>query len=132
MEFGPLRLIVSPERVAGSLLIRQDARVHAGLFTGDERADLEVARGRRIYLHVAGGELTANGTPLEAGDSLLVSDDGTLTLSGAGEAEVLGFDLPGEAGRDLGPVHDGRYGRGQYRVPIFVRDEHQPGSRPAS
>jgi redox-sensitive bicupin YhaK (pirin superfamily) len=94
---GRLRLIVSPDRADGSLLIHQDARVYAGLFTGDERADLEVARGRRIYLHVARGALTANGTRLEAGDALRISDEGKLTLSGAHDAEVLVFDLPGEA-----------------------------------
>jgi len=94
---GRLRLIVSPDRAEGSLLIHQDARVYAGLFTGDERAEFEVARGRRIYLHVARGALTANGTSLEAGDALRVSDDGKLTLSGAHDAEVLVFDLPGEA-----------------------------------
>jgi redox-sensitive bicupin YhaK (pirin superfamily) len=94
---GRLRLIVSPDRAEGSLLIHQDARVYAGLFTGDERADLEVARGRRIYLHVARGALTANGTRLEAGDALRISDEGKLTLSGAHDAEVLVFDLPGKA-----------------------------------
>src|ERR1700733_247323 len=78
---GRLRLIVSPDRADGSLLIHQDARVYAGLFTGDERADLEVARGRRIYLHVARGALRANGVELEAGDALRISDDGKLSLS---------------------------------------------------
>jgi hypothetical protein len=94
---GRLRLIVSPDRADGSLLIHQDARVYAGLFTGDERAELEVARGRRIYVHVARGALTANGTRLEAGDALRISDEAKLTLSGAHDAEVLVFDLPGDA-----------------------------------
>src|SRR5271170_2194791 len=47
---GRLRLIVSPDRADGSLLIHQDARVYAGLFNGDEHAELNVSRGRRIYL----------------------------------------------------------------------------------
>src|SRR3984893_11113110 len=94
---GRLRLIVSPDRAEGSLLIHQDARVYAGLFTGNERADLKVARGRRIYLHVARGALTANGTALEAGDALRITDGAALALSSARDAEVLVFDLPGEA-----------------------------------
>jgi redox-sensitive bicupin YhaK (pirin superfamily) len=72
--------------------------VYAGLFTGDEHADFKVADGRRIYLHVARGALTANGALLAAGDALRVSDTGRLTLNGAKDAEVLVFDLPGEAG----------------------------------
>jgi quercetin 2,3-dioxygenase len=95
---GRLRLIVSPDRAEGSLLIHQDAWVYAGLFTGDEHADFKVADGRRIYLHVARGALTANGAVLAAGDALRVNDTGRLTLNGAKDAEVLVFDLPGEAG----------------------------------
>ena len=94
---GRLRLIVSPDRADGSLLIHQDARVYAGLFTGAEHAELEVARGRRIYLHVARGSIKANGTALEAGDALRITDGSALSLGDASDAEVLVFDLPGEA-----------------------------------
>ncbi len=95
---GRLRLIVSPDHTDGSLTIHQDARVYAGLFTGAERSELKVATGRRIYLHVARGGITANGTDLEAGDALRITDGGTLSLSGGRDAEVLVFDLPGEPG----------------------------------
>jgi redox-sensitive bicupin YhaK (pirin superfamily) len=94
---GRLRLIVSPDRAQGSLLIHQDARIYAGLFNGDERAALEVLRGRRMYLHVARGSLTANGVALDAGDAMRVTDGTKLELRDARDAEVLVFDLPGEA-----------------------------------
>jgi quercetin 2,3-dioxygenase len=93
---GRLRLIVSPDRAEGSLLIHQDARLYAGAFDGAERAELKVAPGRRIYLHVARGALTANGSALEAGDALRISDGSALTLVKARAAEVLVFDLPGD------------------------------------
>jgi redox-sensitive bicupin YhaK (pirin superfamily) len=94
---GRLRLIVSPDRADGSLLIHQDARIYAGLFTGNERAHFEAAPGRRVYLHVARGALTANGTALEAGDALRITDGAPLDLSEPRDAEVLLFDLPGDA-----------------------------------
>ncbi len=72
--------------------------MYAGLFTGDERAELEVQKGRRLYLHVARGAITANGTVLEAGDALRITDGEILKLAGGREAEVLVFDLPGEGG----------------------------------
>jgi hypothetical protein len=59
-------------------------------------ADFDVARGRRIYLHVARGALTANGAALETGDALRITDGAHLHLSDAHDAEVLVFDLPGE------------------------------------
>src|SRR6187551_542632 len=50
---GRLRLIASPDRADGSVLIHQDARVYAGLFNGDEAAKLDVKATRRLYVHVA-------------------------------------------------------------------------------
>jgi redox-sensitive bicupin YhaK (pirin superfamily) len=94
---GRLRLIVSPDCAQGSLLIHQDARVYAGLFNGAEHADLPVAQGRRIYVHVARGVLSANGVKLAAGDALRISDAERLTVSDGKDAELLVFDLPGAA-----------------------------------
>jgi quercetin 2,3-dioxygenase len=92
---GRLRLIVSPDQADGSLLIHQDARVYAGLFDGAEQADLTVKSGRRIYVHVARGTLTANGAALSTGDALMVTNGTVLHLEQGQDAEVLVFDLPG-------------------------------------
>jgi redox-sensitive bicupin YhaK (pirin superfamily) len=93
---GRLRLIASPDRADGSVLIHQDAKVYAGLFTGEEQAEFEAARGRLVYLHVARGALTANGTALQAGDALRITDGARLRLGDGRDAEVMVFDLPGE------------------------------------
>jgi hypothetical protein len=95
---GRLRLIASPDGADGSVLIHQDARVYAGLFDGDERATLEVAPGRRLYVHVARGRIDAAGHALEAGDALKLQDARVLALGGGNDAEVLVFDLPGGDG----------------------------------
>jgi quercetin 2,3-dioxygenase len=93
---GRLRLIVSPDRAQGSLLIHQDARIYAGLFNGSESADLGVENGRRMYVHVAQGGIEANGVALGAGDALQITHGTELHLQHGKEAEVLVFDLPGE------------------------------------
>ena len=92
---GRLRLIVSPDASQGSVLIHQDARVYAGLLDGEERAGLEVALGRRMYLHVARGSVTANAVELGAGDALELTNTPSLALEHGHDAEVLVFDLPG-------------------------------------
>jgi quercetin 2,3-dioxygenase len=94
---GRLRLIASPGRSDGSVLIRQDSRVYAGLFDGDESADLAIGKGRRAYVHVARGSIAANGVALQAGDALKLTDTDTLTLRNGRNAEVLVFDLPSGA-----------------------------------
>ena len=93
---GQLRLIASPDRSQGSVLIHQDARVYAGLFDAAESATLPVAPGRRVYVHVARGTVTANDTPLNAGDALKATGVASLTLQQGHDAEVIVFDLPGE------------------------------------
>jgi redox-sensitive bicupin YhaK (pirin superfamily) len=92
---GRLRLIASPDRADGSVRIHQDVRVHAALLDGAEQAGLDIAPGRRLYVHVARGRLTANGVALEAGDALKLGDTPRLELRDGRDAEVLVFDLPG-------------------------------------
>lgn len=91
---GRLRLIVSPDGAMGSVLIHQDARVYAGLFDAAERADLKVASGRAIYVHVARGSVTVNGTALAAGDALQITGQTSLVVEQGRSAEILVFDLP--------------------------------------
>ena len=90
---GRLRLIASADRTDGSVLIHQDARVHAGLFDGEESAELAVGAGRQMYVHVARGEIEANGTALGTGDALKLTDARALRLDKGRQAEVLVFDL---------------------------------------
>jgi redox-sensitive bicupin YhaK (pirin superfamily) len=93
---GRLRLIASPDRADGSVLIHQDARVYAGLFDGAESAQLDVGSGRRIYVHVARGAIRANDIALGAGDALKITDGSALQLAEGRGAEVIVFDLPNE------------------------------------
>jgi quercetin 2,3-dioxygenase len=93
---GRLRLIASPDGADGSVRIHQDARVFAGLFDGTELGSITVDPGRRVFVHVARGEITANREALAAGDALKLTDANTLDLSNGTNAEVLVFDLPGE------------------------------------
>ena len=91
---GRLRLVASPDRADGSVLIHQDARVYAGLFDGAEEARFQIGNGRGVYVHVARGSVSANGKRLDAGDALKVTDNGELVLDGGRQAEVIVFDVP--------------------------------------
>jgi redox-sensitive bicupin YhaK (pirin superfamily) len=90
---GRLRLIASREGADGSVVVHQDAKLYAGLFDGDESATLEVAAGRRVYVHVARGEIVVNGVALKHGDALKAVDEPRVELSQGRGAEVLVFDL---------------------------------------
>jgi redox-sensitive bicupin YhaK (pirin superfamily) len=93
---GRLRLVVSGDGAENSVRIHQDVNVYAGLFTGSERADLEIEPGRRLYVHLVRGALTVNGTRLSGGDALTETEIMDVELRNGVDAEVLVFDLPGE------------------------------------
>ena len=91
---GRLRLVASGSGADGSVLMHQDARLYAGLFDGAESATLTIAPGRQLYVHMARGALSANGTSLVQGDALKAVGESMLTISAGAQAEVLVFDLP--------------------------------------
>ncbi|GGC14631.1 pirin family protein [Oxalicibacterium flavum] len=90
---GRLRLIASADGSDGSVLIHQDARVHVGLFDGEEHATLPLAAGRRAYVYVARGAVEVNGVALKAGDALKIAEVDAIDISKGSQAEVLVFDL---------------------------------------
>lgn len=90
---GRLQLIISPDGADGSLQVRQNARVYAGLFDGAEQAQLTLDEDRYAYVHVARGSVELNGVQLQEGDGVRLRDTRKLSLSHGEGAEVLVFDL---------------------------------------
>jgi quercetin 2,3-dioxygenase len=90
---GRLRLVAAPDGAEGAVTIHADARLHAGLFDGDEQARLALDPARLAYVHVARGAVEVNGQALNAGDALKLAGEPELQLQNGHEAEVLVFDL---------------------------------------
>jgi redox-sensitive bicupin YhaK (pirin superfamily) len=90
---GRLRLIASPEGRDGSVTIHADASLYAGLFDGDEAAELTLDMSRQAYVHLARGSLNVNGQALSAGDALSLRGEPLLQLREGLGAEVIVFDL---------------------------------------
>ncbi len=90
---GALRLVASRDGAQDSVTVHADARLYAGLFDGDESAELALEPQRKTYVHLVRGELQVNGQPLGAGDALKLEAESRLQLSHGKAAEVLVFDL---------------------------------------
>ncbi|CAM3704507.1 quercetin 2,3-dioxygenase [Rouxiella silvae] len=90
---GKLRLIVSPTGDDNALRVRQDMKIYAGLFDGDEQQTISLDDERFAYIHVARGSVKVNGLPFKAGDGARVRNEAALTFSDGDKAEVLLFDL---------------------------------------
>lgn len=90
---GTLRTVASPDGRDGSVVVHADAVLRAGLFAKGESAELELAKGRHAWVHVARGDVRVNGQKLGAGDAAAVSDESTIRIEGIDSGEVLVFDL---------------------------------------
>jgi hypothetical protein len=90
---GRLCLVASPDGAQGSVTLHADARLYAGLFDAGQTAALELATGRKAYVHLVRGALKVNGVALHTGDAALLADEQQVALTEAQEAEVLVFDL---------------------------------------
>jgi len=90
---GVLKLVAAPDGRDGAVRLNADAAIYAGLFDGDERAELVLDPRRLGYVHVVRGALSANGQRLEAGDAVQLDGEPRLLLAEGRDAEVLVFDL---------------------------------------
>jgi len=92
-KHGALRLVASPDGADDSVLIHADARLYAGLFDGEQTAELTLDPSRKAYVHLISGALNVNGQKLGSGDAALLDKESRITLNNASQAEVLVFDL---------------------------------------
>lgn len=94
---GALRLIAGPDRRADppAAFIHQDALMYAAVLSSGQSVTHTLLQGRHAWVQCATGSIEVNGISLAEGDGLAVSDEAELTLhgSGAGESELLLFDL---------------------------------------
>lgn len=76
------------------MLIHQDVQMYASILEKGHALSHHAAGERDLYLHIASGEVVANGAQLRDGDALKVASGTTLTLLANEEAEVVLFDMP--------------------------------------
>ena len=97
-DFGSqkgLTLAISPDGEAGSLVIKQDARLYQLLLDGNTTAELPASVKRKYYVHVINGELVIEGEIVKPGDGAKIEDINSLVMVAQQKAvKALVFDLP--------------------------------------
>ena len=91
---GQLRLIASPDRKDGSVLIHQDAYIYASILTAGDVLEHSIANSRTAYVHVIHGQIDVCGNTLKTGDALKITETNLIDFRNASEVEFLFFDLP--------------------------------------
>jgi len=90
---GRLRLIASPDRRDGSVMVHADALVYSGVFDAGQTGELALAPGRHAWVHVANGTVRVNGRDMKAGDGAAISEESVVRVEGKDGGEILVFDL---------------------------------------
>jgi redox-sensitive bicupin YhaK (pirin superfamily) len=88
-----LRLVASPNAEHGSLKIHQDAHIYLAKLDDGRQVTHELAANRHAWLQVLRGEVSLNDVPLKTSDGAAVSDESSLTIQAASNAEIMLFDL---------------------------------------
>jgi redox-sensitive bicupin YhaK (pirin superfamily) len=88
-----LRLVASPDASNGSLEIHQDARIYLAKIESDQQIVHELAAGRHAWLQVLRGTVSLNGQDLQTSDGVAISDERSLEILAANNAEIMLFDL---------------------------------------
>ena len=90
---GRLTLVASRDGRAGSLKIHQDVSVYNAVLRGGEAVEHRLGAERHAWLQVVRGAVELNGNKLDAGDGAAVSEETSLSISAADNAEIMLFDL---------------------------------------
>ena len=90
---GHLRLVAGPDGRDGTITVHQDARLFVANLVVNEHLVHEIERGRGIWLQLARGIVTVNGTEMREGDGAAVEDEPAIAIEADTDSEFLLFDL---------------------------------------
>jgi len=92
-KLDQLRLVVSHDGRHGSLLVHQDADMYASILTDGVELTHSFEAGRRGWVQVVRGDVSANGEKLGTGDGAAIENESELSLRSHGDVELVLFDL---------------------------------------
>ena len=90
---GQWQTIASRDARNGSMRINQDATVSLASLNGGSKLQYPLTPGRHAWLQIVHGDVTVNGTPLQASDAAAISDEGNISIDSSSDAEIMLFDL---------------------------------------
>jgi len=85
--------VASSEPLPNEVRLVQDAEIWVARFEGEEEAVHKLQPGRKVWLHVARGNVEVSGQKLSAGDAAAIVDEESILVRAREPAEVLLFDV---------------------------------------
>ena len=88
------KLLLSPDGVDGSIVIRQRTRVWVTVLEAGQSLSVPSNAIRKGYLHLIEGQVKGDGFVMGSGDALALENEGPFTIHAQERSELLFFDLP--------------------------------------
>ncbi len=93
-KLNHFKLIISPDEEGESLKIFQKAWVWSSLFSSGFEKSFPIQKGKKLWLHMASGEIEVDGQKLVKGDGLAVQDQELINIKGlATKSEFIILEL---------------------------------------
>lgn len=93
-KWGQWRLIVSHNGRGGSIPIHQNADLYATILDKGDEITFEALFDRHYWIQIVSGQFIVQGTTLNAGDGLALTDESDILIKCEDGGELLLFDLP--------------------------------------
>jgi len=90
---GQFRLVASQTGREGSVSLHQDVDMSVALIDGDEVVRYQPSSDRKLWVHIARGEVTLNAQRLRVGDGVAIEHEPQLIFNQGQQAEVIIFDM---------------------------------------
>jgi quercetin 2,3-dioxygenase len=87
------QLVASNDGAQGSLTIHQDAQIFLAKLEAGHTLTYSLKKRGHAWIQVLRGSVQMQGTLLEAGDGVAISDEAAVTVVGEPDADVMLFDL---------------------------------------
>lgn len=88
-----LKLVASKTGRDNSVSLNQDLNMFVGLFDNNEKASYEIKNNRKIWIHLAEGEIEMNQIKLHAGDGAAVENEKLLEFKNGKNSHIIIFDM---------------------------------------
>lgn len=88
-----LQLVVSPEKSEETIHIQQDAKMFISYLEEEQKLSYSIETERGVYLHLIEGVLEVNGTMINSGDALKITNEKTIIITAKSKSELILFDM---------------------------------------
>ena len=92
-KLNQLRLVASRDGRDGSVTVHQDVDLFASVLQEGQEIEHVAVDGRKVFVQIVFGEVTANGNELSSGDGIQITEETQVTIESRSEAELLLFDM---------------------------------------